>query len=333
MLCRLLFTLSSLRRRRRDALPVRDRVDRPRDVLDVPVVQPREADPAVPRKEDRVLPRQCVAHVGRHAREGEHPDLLRHVTPIVNAPHLPQRFDQSYPHGAYAVRHLPAVVVVLSRERRVREDGAHDVRSVYGRAGVHGTRDQPQLAQHRGPLGGVRAHDAHGPGPLAVQAEILREALREDDVVPPLDERAQRGRVGLGVPRREPLVGRIEERHVPLVRDDVGYRVPLLRGRVAPRGVVGARVQQYHAAVGRVSQVLDEPVVIEPVRGVVVVPVAPHVHAALAEDGGVVPPRGGRDVYGHPGLARGLRDELREEVPPHAARPGAAQGLDARDDG
>mmetsp|Transcript_2527 Transcript_2527/g.5384 ORF Transcript_2527/g.5384 Transcript_2527/m.5384 type:complete len:432 (-) Transcript_2527:144-1439(-) len=297
------------------------------DILDVPVVQASEADPPILGQENRVFGSQFIAHVARHTREGEHSDLLRYVAPVVTAPHLLQHLHQLLPHGAYAARHLATVVVVLLRESLVCQNRPHDARPVDGRAAVHRPDDQLELAQHRRPLLRGVAHDAERPRPLAVQAKVLGEGLRQHNPVSLRHEEAEGGSVGLGVAGREALVGRVEEDLVTLGFDHFGDVLPLVHCRITASRVVGTCVEEDDTSAWSTLQVLHQSVVIKAVGTRVVVTVPPHFHSRLAKDGNMIPPSRGRNVDRDLVKAVGLGHELRQEVTPYATRPCPTQAL------
>lgn len=83
-----------------------------------------------------------------------------------------------------------------------------------------------------------------GARPLAVQAEVLGERLRDAEFETLRDEVPHRPRVVLKIARGEALVGAVEEGEVLLLADDFGDAFPLLARGVNACRIVSAGVEQ-----------------------------------------------------------------------------------------
>mmetsp|Transcript_42863 Transcript_42863/g.84200 ORF Transcript_42863/g.84200 Transcript_42863/m.84200 type:complete len:269 (-) Transcript_42863:223-1029(-) len=190
-----------------------------------------------------------------------------------------------------------------------------------GRVGVHGTYDDFKLRLDSLSLLRGGADGAQTPHALTVQPKILAEALHESNVVSVIHELPQGPRVRGGVPSREALVGRVEERQVATGGADARDLCPLFGCRVLAGGVVGARVQEHAGSLRGSVQVLAQPREVERVCSPFVVSVLAHLDPGVPEDGDVVAP--GR--VGHVDVL--VRTEFSEEFAEDAEAPRAAECL------
>lgn len=169
------------------------------------------------------------------------------------------------------VSHALDLTEPLLVELGVVQDLAGNSGSVDGRVGVQWAHEDLDLGVDALLLLGRLAHDTEGADSLAVQAHVLGEGLRQDEAVTLLDEETDRVGVLVGVTAREALVGHVEEGVVRLLFHDGADLAPLLRGRVDTGGVVGAGVEEDHAAFRRGLEVLDHAVKVQAYRVLVVV--------------------------------------------------------------
>lgn len=186
------------------------------------------------------------------ARETEHADLIRDMFPRPRRAQLLQLALQGSPHTLDAAAHSPQIGLPLREELRVIEDERGD-------AGTVGRRVADLAALKDGELGGDAANGVGGvgprpghkmkrAGPLAVQAEVLGEALGNAHLEALLDEVTDGPRVIFKVAGSKALVGAVEERKLALLTQEVGELSPLVAGGVDASGVVGAGVQENDAS-------------------------------------------------------------------------------------
>lgn len=224
------------------------------DVVDVFRVQPGHADAAVLGHVDvGVLADLQDLGLGQ-AREAEHADLVGDVVPGARGAELLQLGPQRRAHADDAPGHRAQVVLPLGEQGRVVHDGAGDAGPVQGRVGDLGPLQDGEL---RGDAGdgalGVRGragHDVEAARPLAVEAEVLGEALSYHQLETLLDEIPDGGVVFRQVAGGESLVGAVEEGEVALLTYYLGDFLPLLQGRVNARGVVGTGVEEDDGSLG-----------------------------------------------------------------------------------
>lgn len=218
---------------------------------------------------------------------------------------------QQGPHGDDAVGHALDLSKPLLVELRVVEDLGCDPGAVDGRVRVHGPGEDFDLRFHPLLLLGRPGQDREGADALAVEPlhrrrpsascranrsgivpdHVLCKRLAERNLVALRDKVSQRVRVLVGAARGEALVGHVEEGQVAARLDGVADGTPLLRRGIDAGGVVGAGVQQEDGALGRILDVPQQAVDIEPDGLLVVVAVGLDVQAAVVKDGPVVCPR------------------------------------------
>lgn len=181
------------------------------------------------------------------ARKTKHANLVRDMLPCAWRPQFLQLAPQRCPHILDAAAHGPQVGLPLGEELGI-------VENERGYAGAVGRRIADFAALEDGELGGDAGdgiggiwawagHKMEGAGALAVQAEVLGEALGHAHLEALLDEVADGPRVVFEIARGEALVGAVEKGEVTLLAQEGGELCPLVTGRVDAGGVVGAGVQ------------------------------------------------------------------------------------------
>ena len=121
-----------------------------------------------------------------------------------------------------------------------------------GRHRPHRPGEAEQIAE--GDLRALRARplDEQGAEPVAIAAEILVAALRDDRLLGRLDDQPRARGVGLE-PVAEALIGEVDERDQAALGDDVGDRAPLVHVEIGAGRIVAAAVQQDEVAAPRAS--------------------------------------------------------------------------------
>mmetsp|Transcript_36322 Transcript_36322/g.92813 ORF Transcript_36322/g.92813 Transcript_36322/m.92813 type:complete len:398 (+) Transcript_36322:1012-2205(+) len=263
--------------------------------------------------------------LARHAREAEHADLVGHVVPGAGGASGLQSGAQAGAHGDDAVRHGLHLAVPLLLQRGVAQDLGHNERAVQRGVGVGGAGDGLELALHSRGLRRILANHRQASDALAVQAHVLCVRLAQSNLVPILQEDLDGLTVLHAVTACKALVRHVKEGKVVLLLHHLAHSGPLLRGGVHAGGVVGAGVQQEHAAAGRCLHVLHHSLKVEAASLGLVVPVGGLFHPGVAPDVVVVGPGGHGDVdlaVGHVALL---------EVRHQAAGARAGQSLHRRD--
>mmetsp|Transcript_321 Transcript_321/g.862 ORF Transcript_321/g.862 Transcript_321/m.862 type:complete len:371 (-) Transcript_321:1657-2769(-) len=280
-------------------------------------------DTPVPRHVDALFI-NSVDLLGGHAGEAEHTDLVGHVLPLVPGDLL-EVLPQGGPHADDAVGHALDLVVPQSLEGWVAQHGRDEESPVEGRVGVGGPGDPLHLALDGGLLLLAVASQAEASDPLAVQSHVLGVGLGAAHHVTVLEENID----GLGVLHAvtggEALVRHVEEWEVALLPHQLADLLPLVRGWVHARWVVGASVEQEEAAPLRGSDVLHHAIEVESPGLRLVVPEGLLLDAGVTPDVVVVGPRRNGDVNLRAGL------ELLHEVRHEAARPGSGKTLHGSD--
>ncbi len=158
-----------------------------------------------------------------------------------------QLTPQRGPHILDPAAHRTQIGLPLGEELRVVEDERGDAGAVGRRvADLAALQDGELGGDAGGGVGGIRAgagHEMEGAGALAVQAEVLGEALRHAQLEALLDEVADGPRVVFEVAGGEALVRAVEEGEVALLAQEGGELGPLVARRVDARWVVGAGMQ------------------------------------------------------------------------------------------
>lgn len=169
-------------------------------------------------------------------------------------------------------------------------------------------------------------HDADA---LAVQAQVLREALRDHELEAAAHELAHRPPVLLD-PFAEALVRDVEEGQVAARRQRVGDLQPLVARQVEAGGVVADALQHEDGAARGGADGGEQAREVDGVGGAVIVLVLRDGDAGVREDVLVVVPRGRADVGGR-GAVVGRGEELGGEDGAGVAGAAAGDGLGAGD--
>lgn len=123
----------------------------------------------------------------------EHTDLVGDVAPVrlLHVVLLLDGFDgvtEARSHGDNTVSHTLALAVPLLLQRRVRQNGGNDERTVDWRVRVHWTNQDLQLGLHALGFFFILGDDTQSADTFAVQTEVLSVRLGQDDLVSFLDE-------------------------------------------------------------------------------------------------------------------------------------------------
>ena len=284
------------------------------DVGDVGRVETSHRDTAVLGKVDVVLTRHACYLGGLQAREAEHTNLARDVTPRQSGPRLAELVAQRRAHCDDPVGHGLALSPPLRRQRAVGENDFDDARAVDGRVGVDGARDDLELREHALGLGSVVTYDGDRADALAVEAKVLCEGLSERKRHTLTNEVADGKGVGFGVARCESLVSAVDdELDAGLGLERRNHQLPLLDRRIDPRRVVRTRVEEDGGAIRCGLEVGKHAFKVEAEPCGVPVAVGFGLKPRIAEDGVVVAPRRAGDVD-RCALADEARVELADEA-------------------
>lgn len=296
-------------------------------VVNVPRIEAGHGDTAVLGHVDVVLLAEPEHLCLGEAREGEHANLVSDVVPGSGRPQLLELGAKGLAHADDAARHVAQVVLPLCKELGVVQHDGRDGRTVARRVADLGALQDGKLAgDARGRVGRVgRRHEVEAARTLAVQAKVLRKALRHQQLKALGDEVTD----GLCIPGevagREALVGAVKEGEVALCTTELGKLGPLVRRRVNARWVVGAGVQEYDGAVRRRLQGCLHALKVEPLCILVEIGVGRDGQAHVGEDLVVVCPGRRRQVDGPVTLI-----ELGQEEGAEMHGTGARDGLDRR---
>ena len=181
-------------------------------------------------------------------RETEHPDLFGNMIPFPWRSQFVQMTFERFAHLHDPAGHRPQIVLPLREQRIVVEHLRRDARAV-GRW----VRDLAALedSELRGDaLRGVLclrpggSDEVEGTRPLAVEAEVLGEGLRDAELETFGDEVANSPVVLGQAAGGEALVCAVEEGEMGAGADGRGDGAPLVLGWVDTGGVVGAGVEE-----------------------------------------------------------------------------------------
>ena len=174
----------------------------------------------------------------------EHANLRFDVAPLSRSIQSHKSIVQLLTHADNPICHTLYLALPLRVELRRAENGVGDTCSVDGRVGVHRANDNLQLAVNASFLLRVGANEGESTDTLAVETHVLREGLRERNLVTFLDEVADSERVTRGIARGEALVSHVEEGEQFLLLHDVGNLSPLLLSGVHTGWVVCTSVKK-----------------------------------------------------------------------------------------
>lgn len=160
--------------------------------------------------------------------------LLDDVLPRAWRAELLELVVEQLPHGMDALVHGAHVVLPLAEQRRIVEHGGDDVRAVRRRVRVAASNDRGHLRAELGQHVAVGEHADQVSDAFIVETEVLREGLRDEQLVLGLvGEVADRPGVLVEIARGEALVGHVEERKQLARFANVRDAHPLFARRVA----------------------------------------------------------------------------------------------------
>ena len=214
------------------------------NVLHVVGVKSSNGDTSVHGQVDMVL-LDASLHLGLgEAGVGEHTNLAGDVRPVASAAGLLQVLHESLTHVNDAVGHSSALLVPLSLQLGVTQDGLDNASTVERRVGPEGTGGGLQLGSHALLLLLGGADHGGSSAALSVETEVLGEGLGEADLVAVSDELADGEGISLHISRGETLVSAVEDHSAVVGLDSLADLLPLLLGGIHSGGVVGASVEQ-----------------------------------------------------------------------------------------
>lgn len=261
----------------------------------------------------------------RQAQEPKHARLLDDVTPVARRPELDKLLKQPPPHGQDPPAHGDQVLRPLRPDLGGGQHGLGDAGAVQRRRADGGAlRVLEDALDGGGGLAG-RVDKGHGADALAVEAHVLGEGGADGGLEAQLVDKVADGPgVLVDAARVEAQVGRVEDRVQAAGAHGVGDAGPALAGRVAPRRVVRAGVEDDGGVGLGGVQGCDQGVLVQGPGGVVVVGEPLDLEAHGLEEELVVGP-GGRGQVDRLDACVGLaQGHSRQE---EGACPG--EGLDA----
>src|SRR5690606_26075231 len=240
---------------------------------------------------DRVLVPQPL-HLGlREPGEAEHPLLVDDEGEVAGRAPSREGLHEELAHAVDAIAHPRHLVDPALPQLRVREDGGHDGAAVGGRVRVVGPGAGLQLAEDGGDLLGALALHGEGARALVVEAEILREARADQELVDRVHQRAHADGVLVDA-ATEALVGEVHQGQGAALSEQRSELLPLLGSGIDARRVVTAGVQQDGVPGAHGRQTFHHGLEGEAVLGGVEVGVRPALEPGCLEDLAVVVPGG-----------------------------------------
>ncbi len=231
-----------------------------------------DADTSVAGEVNVIVVAETVDLLGGQSGETKHSDLIGDVLPVARRSLALEGVNEGGTHRNDAARHEFDLVVPFffakrrrrsekergagkrerERERNkplgskniILEDFGHNVGSIDGRVGIHGTDEDLELTLDATGLLGVVANDRKRSNTLSVETKVLGKRLGDDKDVAVVGKLTDGKSVTLSVSRGESLVGIVKEGKVFLFlheRRDLG---PLLGRGVDSGGVVSANVKK-----------------------------------------------------------------------------------------
>lgn len=298
-----------------------------REIIYILGVQTRHADTAVLGHVDVSLVAQTKDLLLRQTCEAEHADLVGDVVPGSWSTELLKLGAQSVAHVLDTAGHGGEVLLPLSEQLGVVEDGAGDASAVQGRVGDLGALENSELrSQPVDGSGGLRSGSCDGveaTSTLTVETEVLGEALSDQELEALLDEVADGSSIAREAARSKALVGRVKEGEVLLGPDDLSKLLPLIESRVDSGRVVSAGVEENDGLVRRALDGSLHTLKVQPFGLLVEVRVVGGGKTDIVEDLVVVRPGGIRHVDGAVAL-----EELGEEESAEVDGTGAGDSLD-----
>lgn len=253
-------------------------------------------DTAVLGSVDGVLLGQLVHLLRGQASVGEHADLAGDVRPVVLGAECLELLLEKSAHGDDAVSHALDLAEPLLVELRVVQNLSRNTGAVDGGVGVQRADDDLDLGVYALLLLGRFTDNGEGTSTLTVETHVLGKRLGQAGVVALLDKVAQCKGILVGVTAGEALVGHVEEDIVVTSLDGSLDCLPLFGSGVDTGRVVGAGVEEEHAALGSGVDVVDHTVKVQTNRVLVVVAVLLDLQTRVLEDGSVVGPGRGGNV-------------------------------------
>ena len=226
---------------------------------------------------------------------GEHANLAGDVRPVAGGSGLLQAIDQSLTHGNDSVSHSSALLVPLSLQLGIAQDGLDNASSVQRRVRPQSTSSDLQLREHTLLLLLAGAHHGGSSATLSVETEVLGEGLGKADLVTLLHEQTDGVSITLHISRGEALVSAIEDNSAAGSLHRIRNLLPLLLGRIHTSGVVGAGMEQEGRVAGGSLDRLQDSVNVQTVVGIQVLVLLVG-NASGIEDAEVVGPSGVGDV-------------------------------------
>lgn len=261
------------------------------------------------------------------ASKAEHANLVCDVVPGSRGVESLKLGAQGGAHVLDTVGHGEEVLLPLSKELLVVQDGRDNASSVQRRVGDLNTLKEGELRGDSGDGGfGIRAgagNEVEAASTLTVETKVLGETLRNDKLEALLDEVANRGSIASKAATGEALVGAVEEGEVVLAADDGGKLLPLLKCRVDTGRVVGARVKENNGTLRRLLDAALHALEVEAASLLVEVRVVGALETDILEDGLVVGP----SRVGNINLGTSLV-EFGEEESTEVDGTGTGDGLD-----
>ena len=202
------------------------------------------------------------------ASVGEHTNLAGDVRPVASRSGLLQTIDQSLAHRNDSVSHSSALLVPLSLQLGIAQDGLDNASSVQRRIRPQSTSSNLQLREHALLLLLAGAHHRGSSATLSIETEVLVEGLGQADLVTLLHEQANSVSITLHISRGEALVSAIEDNSATGSLHSIRNLLPLLLGGIHTSGVVGAGMEQEGRVAGSSLDRLQDSVNLQTVVGI-----------------------------------------------------------------
>ena len=229
------------------------------------------------------------------ASVGEHTNLAGDVRPVAGRSGLLQTIDKGLAHSNDSVSHSGALLIPLSLQLGITQNGLDDASSVQRRIRPQSTGSHLQLREHTLLLLLAGADHGGSSATLSVESKVLGERLSEADLMTLLHEQTNRIGVTLHISGGEALVSAIEDHSAARSLHSVRNLLPLLLGRIHSSGVVSAGMEQEGRVAGSSLDRLQDSVNVQTVIGIQV-RILLVGNTRSVEHAEVVGPGGVRDV-------------------------------------
>ena len=177
---------------------------------------------------------------GSQASETKHSDLALDVAPLSRGVVSgSQKIVKPIAHADDPVGHEIDLRLPFRIKIFVGEDGVDDTGAVKRRVGVHRSDEDPQLTLDTGFFLWIGCDEGECTNAFAVKTHVLREGLRQGDLVTLLNEVADREGILGSISGCETLVRHVEEGEKLLLLDEIRNFLPLSRSRIDTGRVVG----------------------------------------------------------------------------------------------